>query len=473
MPFLATIQWQDVVDILLNSYVLFRLYVLFRGTNAFRVFMGITILWFSQKLAVSVGLVLTSWVIQAITAAAALIIIVVFRHEIRSVLQTRNLKAILWGFPHKGLETPVDVLVESVWTLGEQRIGALIVIPGREELSQHLHSGIPTDCLMSQEMLTSIFRPDNAVHDGAVIIQGNRIKDVSAILPVSQRTDVPSYYGTRHRAALGLTETTDALVIVVSEERGTTAAVKESRVKTVHTKKELEKAIQKHLQTGFQERGFLKRERTEMNLAALACLCFITIVWFSFTRGDDTLISYEIPIEYMNRARFEYLDTEVHAVRVQLSGPGALLKSIPPGQLKARVDLSTGAVGLNRFPIEEDTINLPPGVVLRKVAPSSVQATLDVAAEKELPVQVDWEGRLPEGITIESVSVIPARVKVMGESLLLKEIPTLYTKKIKVDDINESGKMTVRPALQPEKFRLKPGTTDSVIVHYTVKRTNK
>ncbi len=93
--------WQDVVDIGLNSYILFRFYVLFRGTYVFRVLIGLTMLWFFQQIAAYLGLIVTSWVIQGIVAVAALIIVVVFRNEIRTVLQAKNLKTILWGFTAK------------------------------------------------------------------------------------------------------------------------------------------------------------------------------------------------------------------------------------------------------------------------------------------------------------------------------------------------------------------------------------
>jgi len=97
--FLSSMRWQDAVDIIFNSYILFRLYILFRGTNVFRVITGIAILWFFQRMAFALGLIVTSWVMQGFTAVAALIIIIVFRNEIRSVLQAKNLRAILWGFP--------------------------------------------------------------------------------------------------------------------------------------------------------------------------------------------------------------------------------------------------------------------------------------------------------------------------------------------------------------------------------------
>lgn len=114
---LTSIRWQDIIDIILNSYILFRFYVIFRGTNAFRVLIAIVVLWFSQRIAVYAGLIVTSWAIQAITAVAAIIIIVVFRNEIGSVLQAKTVKTLLWDFARKTADTPVAVLLEAVYEL--------------------------------------------------------------------------------------------------------------------------------------------------------------------------------------------------------------------------------------------------------------------------------------------------------------------------------------------------------------------
>ena len=220
LVFLASIHWQDLVDIIVNSYILFRVYVLFQGTNAFRVLVGITSLWILQELAASIGLILTSWAIRGITTAAAIIIIVVFRNEIRAALQARNFKTFLWGTPAREQATPLETIAESLFQMGKKRIGALVVFPGKEDLTEVIHGGIAWDGTISQEMLMSVFWPNNPVHDGAAIIHGDRVVEVGVLLPLSQRQDLPSFYGTRHRAAAGLAERSDAMVVAVSEERG-------------------------------------------------------------------------------------------------------------------------------------------------------------------------------------------------------------------------------------------------------------
>ncbi len=166
--FFIGVRWEDIADILLNSYILFRLYILFRETNVLRVLMGVTFLWFFQRVAVYMGLIVTSWAIQGITAVAALIIIVVFSNEIRSVLQARSIKSILWGRHRQNVSTPVEIIVESAYEMAQRRIGALMVFPGKDDLRADIQNGIIWNGLVSKEMIMSIFWHDNPVHDGAM-----------------------------------------------------------------------------------------------------------------------------------------------------------------------------------------------------------------------------------------------------------------------------------------------------------------
>src|SRR5512136_644916 len=282
--FFQTVRWQDLLDIALNSFILFRLYVLFRGTSAFRVLVGIAIFWISQKLALSLGLVVTSWALQGITLVAAVIIVVVFRNEIRSVLQAKNYKSILWGFPRSVEEPPAETVAEAVFDLAHSRTGALLILPGKEDLSEAVHSGIPWKGLLSKEMITTVFWRDNPVHDGAAVVRGHQIDEVGVILPLSHRDDLPSFYGTRHRAALGLAERTDALVLAVSEERGTVSAARNSQMQEVKSKEELVGIIEEH--TGATVSwGRSAKDRFELSLAAVLSVLLIVAVWSTFTRG--------------------------------------------------------------------------------------------------------------------------------------------------------------------------------------------
>ncbi len=468
--FIYTLRWQDIVDIILTSYILFRFYILFKGTNVFRILIGMTILWFFQRIAVFLGLIVTSWVVQGVAAVAALIIIVVFRNEIRSVLQARNLKSILWGFSSKAVTTTIEIIVESVYEMGLHRTGALLVVPGKDDLEEEVQRGISWKGVVSKEMIMSIFWPGNPVHDGAAIFEGNQIREVGAILPLSHRDDLPSYYGTRHRAALGLAENSDALVLVVSEERGEVLVAKNAELKEVKQKRRLKWHLQEHMGVATKKQPFMRRETFETAMAALLSFIFVTGVWFNVTRGRDTLVTLEIPIEYMNRdPGMEILSASVNAVRLDLSGSGALVKSINPTQVDVRLDLGKAVPGNNSFTITSDNISLPPGIILKNVYPSEVDVDLDVTIKKKLPVQVDWVGKLPDNLILVEAVLEPDGVEVIGSKRILEKIATIYTEKVPLDNLKENGSITATLALQPASLKIAPGSKEKISIKYTTR----
>jgi uncharacterized protein (TIGR00159 family) len=468
--FLSSIRWQDVVDIILNSYILFRFYVLFRGTNVFRVLIGMTVLWFLQRIAISLGLIVTSWVVQGIVAVGAIIIIVVFRNEIRRVLQAKNLKSILWGLSYKSAITPTEIIADSVFQMAKRKCGALIVFPGKEDLSDAVQGGTPWKGLITKEMIASIFWPDNPVHDGAAIVQGDQITVVGAILPLSQRDDLPSHYGTRHRAALGLAEATDALIIVISEERGDVLVAKGNRLREIKQKQTLKENVQEHVGTAALKKGAVRKEGFEITVAAMLSVVFITGIWFSVSRGQDTLVSLDIPVDYMNRASgTEIIDTSVKSVSLVLSGSGALVKSITPDQVNVRLDLSNSVIGPNSFSITSDNISLPPGILLREVTPPVIDVVIDKTIKKELPVQIDWVGKLPGNLILIDSVTDPEKVEIVGGKRILEKIETLYTEKVLLDNLSGKGEITVNLVLNPASLKSASGSKDKVTIQYLIR----
>jgi uncharacterized protein (TIGR00159 family) len=472
--FVSGIRWQDIVDIVLNSYILFRLYVLFRGTNVIRVVAGIALLWVFQRIAVSVGLIVTSWAMQGIIAGAALIIIIVFRNEIRNVLQAKNLRALLWGFPQRPILTPVDRIVAAVYELARGRTGALIVLPGKDDLEDTVQGGILWKGLVSRPMLRSIFYNGNPVHDGAIVIEDDRVERVGCILPLSQRDDLPQHFGTRHRAAVGLAELTDALVIVVSEERGEVVVAKGGGLEPIADNLALSRQIGEHLGIpGGDHEVVTYYKRLELSMAAVMCVLFMGAIWFSFAKGMETLTSVEVPLEYTNRdSRMHIISASVDTVRLYLSGSNTLLNSLRPDQIKAQLNLRDAVNGENIFKIVADNVVIPPGVRLNRIEPSEVNVVLDVPITKMLPVQVEWVGRLAKGLIMEAVEITPDVVEVEGPADILNQMSTLYTRAVQLDKLNSSGRMTLALALEPASLRMAEGFRDDVQIAYTVlKRT--
>jgi diadenylate cyclase len=471
---ILSLRWQDIIDIGLVSYILLRFYVLFRGTNAFRVLIGMTILWFFQQVAVSLGLVVTSWVVQGVVALGAFIIIVIFRNEIRNVLLARNLKSILWDFSSKTVITAIETIVQSVHEMAQQKCGALLVFPGKEDLEEVVQGGIPWKGAISKEMILSIFWPDNPVHDGAAIFQGDQIDQVTVILPVSRSDNLPSYYGTRHRAALGLAEATDALVILVSEERGDVVVAKDSQLRIVKQKRRLEQILQEHMGVAIKKGRESRKEKLAFIAAAMFSVVFTTGVWFSVSRGVDTLVTLQVPLEYTKRdLAMEIVKTSINTVNLELEGSGALIKSIRPDQVQVRLDLSKSKAGPNTFTISRKNISLPPGVVLKGVTPSVVDVELDVLIKKELPVQIDWVGRLPDHFILEQASVEPKTVEIIGGQRMLEKMKTIYTEKIPLNNLEVEGVITANVALNPASLKIAPGSEERVTIKYLTRLRNQ
>jgi len=465
---LAGLRWQDIVDILLNSYILFRLYVLFRGTNVIRMVIAIAMLWVLERLAMTMGLIVTSWAMQGIIAATALIIIIVFRNEISGVLQPHILKSFFWGIPQRQIKTPIDIIVDSVYELARHKLGALIVLPLKKGIESVVQGGVPWHGKLSREMLLSVFWHGTPVHDGAAVIQGGQIVEVATILPLSKSNALPSHFGTRHRAAFGLAEETDALIVVVSEERGEVTVFKDRAFINIKDSIDLDRVLREHVGTLHDKRG-ARHQAMELGLAAVICLFGIAAIWFSFARGVETFATLEVPVEFMNRGpKLEILATSASSVTLQLSGSGALIRSVRPDQVQVKLDLKNAVPGSNQIAIARNSIVLPPGIQLNLVEPQILEVNLDTRYQKDLPIQPDWTGKLPAGLIMQDARIIPEMVKVTGGSLALKEIQTIYTEKIPLENITANGSVSASLVLLPSYLKLDEKSHDNVEVIYKI-----
>jgi hypothetical protein len=271
-----------------------------------------------------------------------------------------------------------------------------------------------------------------------------------------------------------LSEVTDALVIVVSEESGNVLAAKNSEITKIDDDEKLVKVLQEHMGITEEKTAILRKEKFEISVAALVSVLFITGMWFSFSRGMDTLITLEIPVEYTKHdPALEIVDTSVNTVQLQLGGSGALIKSIRPDQVQVRFDLGNAVIGRNSFSITKENISLPPGIFLSKITPPVVEVTLDKTITKELPVQVDWVGKLPENIILSQLTIKPEKVEVIGGKRILGNISTLYTEKVPLDNIDRTGSLTVRLALNPASLKIESGSKDRIKLTYVVKPRGK
>ena len=210
----------DILDILLVAFILYRVFLLIKGTRAVQMLIGLGVLLFASLLSQWWELYAVDWLIQSFWSQIVLAIIILFQPELRRAL------ALMGETPFFATLTPMESsrsleeIVRATVSLANKKIGALIAIERETDLRNYIEMGTELNARITKELLTTVFLPFSPIHDGAVIIRGNRVSAAGCFLPLTL-SQVPKTLGTRHRAAIGLTEETDAVVIVVSEETGT------------------------------------------------------------------------------------------------------------------------------------------------------------------------------------------------------------------------------------------------------------
>lgn len=218
--------WQNLVsllDVLVVWYVIYMLMMLLRGTKAVQLFRGIVVIIFIKLASWYIGLETVSWIMDQVINWGIIAIIVIFQPEIRRGLEHLGRGSLFANYNRKENEAEiklVDALDQAIQYMSKRRIGALITVQMNTGLDDYIETGIPLDADVSGALLINIFIPNTPLHDGAVIIKDNRIAVAAAYLPLSESNLIPKGLGTRHRAAVGISEVTDALTIVVSEETG-------------------------------------------------------------------------------------------------------------------------------------------------------------------------------------------------------------------------------------------------------------
>lgn len=215
------IEWWDVLDVAIVAVFFYQLLLLIRGTRAVQMAVGagfVTAMFFLSRY---LELEAVNWLIRNAAGYVVFAVIVLFQADIRRALAHFGRAPFLRYFSRQpGAEDAIEELVVAVGNLSSHRIGALIVIERQIGLRNYIEGGIPLDAVITYDLLASIFQTTSPLHDGAVIVQGDRIAAAACFLPLSVNQKVSRQLGTRHRAALGLTEENDALAVVVSEETG-------------------------------------------------------------------------------------------------------------------------------------------------------------------------------------------------------------------------------------------------------------
>jgi diadenylate cyclase len=463
------LSWLDVVDILVISYFVHRLFLLFRGTSSLQILLGLVFLRLLLLFAQRAGLVWTSQFLNEVYSWVPFLIIVVFRNEIREALLQTSPIRLLVGHPNRAKTIDLTAVTEAVFHLAKARTGALLVFPVRDRIGEHVREGVWLGGRFSTPILESLFSKESPVHDGAAVIRHGRIERVGAFLPLSRTMGLPAEFGTRHRAAIGLSEVCDALVVVVSEERGEVSVAHRGTVEIIAEPAGLEQVLRRRLRGELAERphpAWVRELAAQTAGFVLTSLLVSAVVIWGLNSGKPlSLKTVSVPIDYRNLSDgLELQNPMTEHVELQVRGQPPLIASLSPQEVTAFVNLGEVSPGRHHVNLSVANVLVPPGLEVVRISPSSLYVNLESRIERTVKVLPRLVGRPTDGV---EATVRPAMVTVRGPRSVFDESVTLSTEPIDIRDLSpDKPRKVVSTALvlSPASLRLAEGESKQVQV---------
>ena len=401
--FLREIGISGFFDIAFMSLLIYSVLMWFKRTKATFVLIGIVIIGLVYLLARLFNLVLTAFVLQAFFAVILVAIIVIFQEELRQLfgqvpeklrqffeqiperVRTFFERIPIWGMSPREksmshVPKEIQTLTKTIIDLASKKNGALIVIHGKSDLLRHLDGGVDLNGEISEPLLKSIFDPNSLGHDGAVVIEKGRISKFSCHLPLSKNFTQLQNRGTRHAAALGLAELTDALCIVISEERGTISFARNGELHQVGTEQ-----IILLLEDFYEEispftdsdpwHSFFTRNYKEKILAVVITLA----LWFVFVYGSNLHHkSFRIPVEYTDLpSGYKVVDVDPQAVTVSFLGPRRAFYFFNEKGIRLFINVPDTSKGVKSVTLSESNLSFPKDITLESIEPPTVKVHIE------------------------------------------------------------------------------------------------
>lgn len=369
------LRWQSLVDLVVLVAAIYLLLRWSREARALRVTLGILGLEAGAVMARQLGLAITVWVLHASALVAGVVLVVIFQPELRHALN--RLEILLTRPQRRGaLAQALETIAAAAFSLARARRGALIVVTRRDPVSELLTGGVPLGGEVSAEILEAIFRKVSPVHDGATIIDGDRITRVGALMPLSHNDKLPREWGTRHRAGMGLAERSDAVVIVASEERGDLTLMHDGTFQPIDGVEELVAGL-KALVTAPAARPSRARRPGELLLQGVALALGLAIWGATFLVTGSVVRTRTVPIEFTRLVSgFRIVDQSVAFVQMRLHGSTWALDAIEDERLIVRADLRDAGEGVHSVDVGAPWPVLPPGIRVDDISPRQVTVRL-------------------------------------------------------------------------------------------------
>jgi diadenylate cyclase len=366
-------RWQSAVDFVVLTVAIAVVLRWSSETRALRLALSILALRVAAVLTDQLGLLITTWVLDALTLIALLVLVVAFQPELRRAVMRLDLPG---RAAHERQLPTLVALATAAFTLARIRCGALIVILQEDSIDELITGGVVITARVSSELLQAMFQKQSPLHDGAVVVDGDQITHAGAILPLTQRS-APDEYGTRHRAGLGLSERSDAQVIVVSEERGDVTIMRNGSAQVMRDPDVLVATLR--TTASAESNRSQRRVRVRLTAGVIAVsLLLAALVWSAtFLLPGRSVRVQTAPVELTNVPVGLIVDAQsVQAVQVWLRATDFVFGSVNLADLVARCDLGRAHAGVNVIPLNVCFLGVPLGIKVERLAPRELRVTL-------------------------------------------------------------------------------------------------
>ncbi len=372
---LSVVRWQIIADFLALAVAFYALLRWARSARAMRLALGIVGLHALSLLAQRLDLVVTSWVLDASAILAILVLLLVFQPELRRAFMRLDSTLKYWPRPAVVGIQSTRAIANAAFGLARCHVGALLVITRRDSIIELLEGGVAIGATVSSELLDAIFQKLSPLHDGAAIIGGDRLVRANAVLPLTQRRDVPTFYGTRHRAAIGLAERCDALVIAVSEERAEVSLMDDGRIRHMANPEQFEATLKGLLSPTQESIGAHLHRIFFANLGLkFAALGLAGVIWgMSFLASGTTIRTVTVPIEFSNVPPGMEVVSRSDTLEIQVQGRPWIMDSVSLDRLVGRFNLGDSHSGWHTLRFQPNSLDLPPGIAVDRVIPETIR----------------------------------------------------------------------------------------------------
>jgi uncharacterized protein (TIGR00159 family) len=437
----------DFFDIFIISVVLYFCILWLRERSSRIAFAGITLVAALYVAARTFNMYLTSFLFQAGFAALLVALVVVFQLDIRRAFERLALRNIFqFSRTATPIEQTVGTIVDSMFALAANSVGALVVIKGRESIDMHIRAGTELDGLVSTTLIRNIFSPRAPGHDGAMLVEGNRVKGFGFYLPLSMKsTRIGQTGGTRHAAAMGLAERSDSLVIVVSEERGKVSVAMHGELIRIESPDELRRRLTDFYAAHTPALRTSLRRLTSNPGTKTAAVVLSSALWLLFARQAETVSrGFDVPVEVRDiPSGWIIKSVDPSVVRVTLSGrERAFTDASDNFMVSLRPD--TLAEGMQRLTISDQHIVRSEGLSVDNISPAAVKVAAYRTVERRLPVHVTLSGRPTAGRRIARASPQPDSVTVLLAASIEKPPERCTTEPVDLESVTADTVVRVR-----------------------------